>query len=460
MKKWYKTIKELYGPLLIVEGVENARFEDLVEVETQNGDIRRGRVLEASQDKAVVQMFDSTAGINIDNSKARFLGKTLKLGVSELMLGRVFTGFGNVADDGEEIIAEKEVDINGNPLNPYKREYPEDFIQTGVSTIDVMNTLVQGQKLPIFSVAGLPHSKLAAQIVRQSKVVKNGKVDANFAIVFGAIGITFEESQFFINEFKKTGALYRTVMFMNLANDPVIERITLPRLALTTAEYLAYEKDMNVLVVLTDITNYCNSLREVSAARREVPGRRSYPGYMYTDLASLYERAGKVDGSKGSITQLPILTMPEGDKTHPIPDLTGYITEGQIVLSPELEKKGVNPPVAVLASLSRLMNKGIGEGKTREDHSGVANQLFAAYAKGRELRELAQILGESSLSEDDRKFVEFVDAFEKIFVNQGYEEDRTIEQSLGISWKLLALLPRKELKRIKQEMIDKYLPEL
>lgn len=460
MKKWYKTIKELYGPLLIVEGVENARFEDLVEVETQNGDIRRGRVLEASQDKAVVQMFDSTAGINIDNSKARFLGKTLKLGVSELMLGRVFTGFGNVADDGEEIIAEKEVDINGNPLNPYKREYPEDFIQTGVSTIDVMNTLVQGQKLPIFSVAGLPHSKLAAQIVRQSKVVKDGKVDANFAIVFGAIGITFEESQFFINEFKKTGALYRTVMFMNLANDPVIERITLPRLALTTAEYLAYEKDMNVLVVLTDITNYCNSLREVSAARREVPGRRSYPGYMYTDLASLYERAGKVDGSKGSITQLPILTMPEGDKTHPIPDLTGYITEGQIVLSAELEKKGVNPPVAVLASLSRLMNKGIGEGKTREDHSGVANQLFAAYAKGRELRELAQILGESSLSEDDRKFVEFVDAFEKIFVNQGYEEDRTIEQSLGISWKLLALLPRKELKRIKQEMIDKYLPEL
>lgn len=460
MKKWYKTIKELYGPLLIVEGVENARFEDLVEVETQNGDIRRGRVLEASQDKAVVQMFDSTAGINIDNSKARFLGKTLKLGVSELMLGRVFTGFGNVADDGEEIIAEKEVDINGNPLNPYKREYPEDFIQTGVSTIDVMNTLVQGQKLPIFSVAGLPHSKLAAQIVRQSKVVKDGKVDANFAIVFGAIGITFEESQFFINEFKKTGALYRTVMFMNLANDPVIERITLPRLALTTAEYLAYEKDMNVLVVLTDITNYCNSLREVSAARREVPGRRSYPGYMYTDLASLYERAGKVDGSKGSITQLPILTMPEGDKTHPIPDLTGYITEGQIVLSPELEKKGVNPPVAVLASLSRLMNKGIGEGKTREDHSGVANQLFAAYAKGRELRELAQILGESSLSEDDRKFVEFVDAFEKIFVNQGYEEDRTIEQSLDTSWKLLALLPRKELKRIKQEMIDKYLPEL
>jgi V/A-type H+-transporting ATPase subunit B len=460
MKKWYKTIKELYGPLLIVDGVENARFEDLVEVETQNGDIRRGRVLEASKDKAVVQMFDSTAGINIENSKARFLGKTLKLGVSELMLGRVFTGFGNVADDGEEIIAEKEVDINGNPLNPYKREYPEDFIQTGVSTIDVMNTLVQGQKLPIFSVAGLPHSKLAAQIVRQSKVVKDGKVDANFAIVFGAIGITFEESQFFINEFKKTGALYRTVMFMNLANDPVIERITLPRLALTTAEYLAYEKNMNVLVVLTDITNYCNSLREVSAARREVPGRRSYPGYMYTDLASLYERAGKVDGSSGSITQLPILTMPEGDKTHPIPDLTGYITEGQIVLSPELEKKGVNPPVAVLASLSRLMNKGIGEGKTREDHSGVANQLFAAYAKGRELRELAQILGESSLSEDDRKFVEFVDAFEKIFVNQGYDEDRTIEQSLDISWKLLALLPRKELKRIKQEMIDKYLPEL
>lgn len=460
MKKWYKTIKELYGPLLIVEGVENARFEDLVEVETQNGDIRRGRVLEASEDKAVVQMFDSTAGINIENSSARFLGKTLKLGVSELMLGRVFTGFGNVADDGEEIIAEKEVDINGNPLNPFKREYPEDFIQTGVSTIDVMNTLVQGQKLPIFSVAGLPHSKLAAQIVRQSKVVKDGKVDANFAIVFGAIGITFEESQFFINEFKKTGALYRTVMFMNLANDPVIERITLPRLALTTAEYLAYEKDMNVLVVLTDITNYCNSLREVSAARREVPGRRSYPGYMYTDLASLYERAGKVDGSKGSITQLPILTMPEGDKTHPIPDLTGYITEGQIVLSPELEKKGVNPPVAVLASLSRLMNKGIGEGKTREDHSGVANQLFAAYAKGRELRELAQILGESSLSEDDRKFVEFVDAFEKVFVNQGYDEDRTIEQSLDISWKLLALLPRKELKRIKQEMIDKYLPEL
>ncbi|HRN86160.1 MAG TPA: V-type ATP synthase subunit B [Candidatus Dojkabacteria bacterium] len=457
MKKWYKTIKELYGPLLIVEGVENAKFEDLVEVETQDGEIRKGRVLEARDDRAVVQMFDTTSGIDIKNSKASFLGKTLKLGVSELMLGRVFNGFGDVMDGGEEIIPDKELDINGFPLNPFMREFPEDFIQTGVSTIDVMNTLVQGQKLPIFSVAGLPHSKLAAQIVRQSKVIKEGKVDSNFAIVFGAIGITFEESQFFINEFKKTGALFKTVMFINLANDPVIERITLPRLALTTAEYLAYEKNMNVLVVLTDITNYCNSLREVSAARKEVPGRRSYPGYMYTDLASLYERAGKVDGSTGSITQLPILTMPEGDKTHPIPDLTGYITEGQIVLAPELEKKGINPPVAVLASLSRLMNKGIGEGKTREDHSGVANQLFAGYAKGRELRELAQILGESSLSEDDRKFVQFVDAFEKEFVNQGYENDRSIEESLNLGWKLLAMLPEKELKRVKKEHIEKYM---
>ena len=458
MQKWYKTIKELYGPLLVVEGVEKAKFEDLVDVETQTGEIRRGRVLEARDDKAIVQMFDTTSGIDIKKSKARFLGKTLKLGVSELMLGRVFSGFGEVKDEEGEFISEKELDINGYPLNPFSREYPEDFIQTGVSTIDVMNTLVQGQKLPIFSVAGLPHAKLAAQIVRQAKVIKEGEVDSNFAIVFGAIGITFEESQFFINEFKKTGVLHKTVMFINLANDPVIERITLPRLALTTAEYLAYEKNMNVLVVLTDITNYCNSLREVSAARKEVPGRRSYPGYMYTDLASLYERAGKVSGSTGSITQLPILTMPEGDKTHPIPDLTGYITEGQIVLSPDLEKKGINPPVAVLASLSRLMTKGIGEGKTREDHSGVANQLFAAYAKGRELRELAQILGESSLSEDDRKFVEFVQAFEKEFVNQGYDEDRSITESLDIGWKLMKILPRKELKRLKDDMIDKYLP--
>lgn len=454
MLKTYKTIKEAAGPLLVVYGVEGVKYEELVEIETQDGIIKRGRVLEAAEDKAVIQVFEDTRGVNLKDSKAKFLGKTMKQGVTEEMLGRVFDGAGKPKDNGPQIIAEKYSDINGSPINPYCREYPDDFIQTGISTIDGLNTLVRGQKLPIFSGAGLPHSMLAAQIARQAKVLGEAE---EFSVVFAAMGITFEEAQFFIDEFKKTGALSKAVVFVNLADDPVIERITLPRIALTTAEFLAFEKGREVLVILTDMTNYCEALREVSAARKEVPGRRGYPGYLYTDLATIYERAGRIKGKKGSITQIPILTMPEDDITHPIPDLSGYITEGQILLSRDLHRKGLYPPVDVLPSLSRLKDKGIGEGKTREDHSGVLNQLFAFYARGREVRELALILGEAALNEVDRAYLKFADEFENRFVNQGYNENRSIEDTLNLGWELLAILPKSEMKRVKEEYITKYL---
>lgn len=457
MLKQYKTITEVAGPLLIVEKVADVKYQEMVEVELPSGEKRKGRVLEVDRDKAIVQMFEETRGINISGSKATFLGKTMEIGVSEDMLGRVFNGAGMPKDGGPDILPEKRLDINGNPLNPYSRSYPNDFIQTGISAIDGLNTLVRGQKLPIFSGAGLPHSQVAAQIARQAKVISSASSEEPFSVVFGAMGITFEEAQFFINDFKKTNALARSVLFINLANDPVIERITLPRLALTTAEYLAYEKDRHVLVILTDLTNYCEALREVSASRKEIPGRRGYPGYLYTDLSTIYERAGRIKGKKGSITQIPILTMPEDDKTHPIPDLTGYITEGQIILSRELHRQGIYPPIDVLPSLSRLRDKGIGEGKTREDHSGWANQLFASYARGKELRELAVILGESALSESDQKFVRFAKEFEEQFIKQDQNENRKIEETLNIGWKLLSILPREELKRVKDAHIDKYL---
>jgi V/A-type H+-transporting ATPase subunit B len=448
--KIYKTIKESAGPLLVVDKVEDVKYDELVEIETQDGRIKRGKVLEVSLDKAVVQVFEDTRGMNLRDSKIKFLGKTMKFGVSEDLLGRVFDGAGRPKDSGPEILPEKYLDVAGSPLNPQAREYPEDFIQTGVSTIDGLNTLVRGQKLPIFSAAGLSHSRLAAQIAKQARVGE----EQNFSVVFAAMGITFEEAEFFIQEFKKTKA--NSVLFINLADDPVIERITLPRIALTAAEYLAFEKDMHVLVILTDMTNYAEALREVSASRKEVPGRRGYPGYLYTDLSTIYERAGKIKGKKGSITQIPILTMPDDDITHPIPDLSGYITEGQILLSREIHNKGIYPSVDVLPSLSRLKDKGIGEGKTREDHSGVLNQLFASYARGREVRELALVLGESALTEIDRKYLKFADDFEKKFVTQGYEENRTIIQTLDLGWELLSILPKEELKRIKEEHIAKY----
>jgi len=458
MIKKYQTLKEVAGPILIVDRVEDVKYEELVEIELADGSTRRGRVLEITDKQAVVQMFEDTRGISLELGKARFLGKTMELGLSENMLGRIFDGSGKPKDGRPEIIPEKMADINGSPLNPYARDYPNDFIQTGISTIDGLNTLVRGQKLPIFSGAGLPHSELAAQIARQAKVRSDTASDKNqFVVIFGAMGITFEEANYFIEEFKQTGAINRTVLFLNLANDPVVERITLPRLVLTAAEYFAFEKEMHVLVILTDITNYCEALREISAARKEVPGRRGYPGYLYTDLATLYERAGRVKGKRGSITQIPILTMPEDDKTHPIPDLTGYITEGQIMLSRELYRQGINTCVEVLSSLSRLRDKGIGEGKTRDDHSGVANQLFAAYARGKEVRELAVILGESALSDVDKKYLEFANSFEDKFVKQGRDEDRTIEETLSIGWELLSILPRNELKRIKEKYIEQYL---
>ncbi|OGZ27423.1 MAG: V-type ATP synthase subunit B [Candidatus Nealsonbacteria bacterium RIFOXYB1_FULL_40_15] len=452
MLKIYKTITESAGPLLVVDGGEGVKYDELVEIETQDGSIKRGKVLEAAKNRAVVQVFEDTRGMNLKNSKAKFLGRTMKFGLSSDVLGRIFDGAGEPKDGGPEVIVEKYLDINGSPINPYAREYPEDFIQTGVSTIDGLNTLVRGQKLPIFSGAGLPHSKLASQIARQAKVRGGEK----FSIVFGAMGITFEEAEFFISEFRKTKVLSKSVLFINLADDPVIERITLPRIALTAAEFLAFEKDMHVLVILTDMTNYCEALREVSASRKEVPGRRGYPGYLYTDLSTLYERAGKIKNKKGSITQIPILTMPDDDITHPIPDLSGYITEGQILLSREIHNKGIYPPVDVLPSLSRLKDKGIGEGKTREDHSGVLNQLFAFYARGREVRELALVLGESALTEVDRKYLKFADEFEKRFVSQGYLEDRSIEETLILGWELISILPKEEMKRVKEEHIAKY----
>jgi len=454
MLKEYKTITEIVGPLMIVEGVEGIKYEELVEIQTQTGEKRRGRVLEIDGDRAMVQLFEGSAGINLKNTTVRFLGKPLELGVSEDMIGRVFDGLGNPIDKGPKIIPEKRVDINGSPINPVSRDYPSEFIQTGISTIDGLNTLVRGQKLPIFSGSGLPHNNVAAQIARQAKVLGD---DAKFAVVFGAMGITFEEAQFFIDDFTKTGAIDRAVLFINLANDPAIERISTPRMALTCAEYLAFEKGMHVLVILTDLTNYAEALREVSAARKEVPGRRGYPGYLYTDLSQIYERAGKIKGKPGSITQIPILTMPEDDITHPIPDLTGYITEGQIILSRELYQSGIQPPIFVIPSLSRLKDKGIGKGKTREDHADTMNQIYAGYASGREARELAVILGDSALSDADKAFAKFAENFDKEYVNQGYETNRSIEETLDLGWKLLKVIPRAELKRIRTEYIDKYL---
>ena len=456
MIREYKTIQEIASPLMIVKNVEGVTYDELAEIELPNGEVRRCKVLEVEDDHAVVQLFESAQGINLAQSKVRFLGHPLQLGVSEDMLGRVFNGMGEPIDGGPAILAEEHRDINGLPMNPAARAYPAEFIQTGVSTIDGLNTLVRGQKLPIFSASGLPHAALAAQIARQAKVLGDNE---NFAVVFAAIGITFEESEYFIQEFRRTGAIDRTVVFSNLANDPAVERIATPRMALTAAEYLAFEKDMQVLVILTDITNYAEALREVSAAKKEVPGHRGYPGYLYTDLATLYERAGRRIGKSGSITMIPILTMPEDDKTHPIPDLTGYITEGQIILSRDLYRKGIIPPVDVLPSLSRLKDKGIGEGKTREDHSGTMNQLFAAYARGKDAKELMTILGEAALSDDDKQFAKFADAFEQRYVNQGNNTNRTIEDTLNLGWELLSLLPRTELKRIKPELIEKYMPE-
>lgn len=456
MLKEYRSIKEVVGPLMLVSGVKGVTYNELVEIEQENGEIRHGKVLEANGDNALVQLFEGSQGLKISTAKARFLGKGIELGVSPDMLGRIFDGMGRPKDGGPAIIPEKSLDINGEPINPAARDYPNEFIQTGISAIDGLNTLVRGQKLPVFSMSGLPHANLAAQIARQAKVRNS---DSKFAVVFAAVGITFEEAEFFIEDFKKTGAIERAVMFTNLANDPAIERIATPRMALTCAEYLAFELDMHVLVIITDITNYAEALREVSAARKEVPGRRGYPGYMYTDLASMYERAGRIKGKKGSITQIPILTMPEDDKTHPIPDLTGYITEGQIILSRDLYKKGLNPPIDVLPSLSRLKDKGIGKEKTREDHADTMNQLFAAYARGKEAKELSAILGEAALTETDRLYAKFAGEFEKSYVNQGYTKNREITETLQLGWDLLSLLPKTELKRIKDEYIDKYLPK-
>lgn len=453
MLKEYKSIKEIVGPLMLVSGVEGVKYDELVEISGQDGSVRRGKVLEVNGDNALVQLFEGSQGIQMSTSKARFLGRSLELGVSEDMLGRVFDGLGNPKDGGAAIIPEKRININGQPINPAARDYPDEFIQTGVSAIDGLNTLVRGQKLPVFSASGLPHAKLAAQIARQAKVL--GK-DSKFAVVFAAIGITYEEAEYFMQDFRRTGAIERAVMFVNLANDPAVERIATPRMALTAAEYLAFEKDMHVLVIMTDITNYCEALREVSAARKEVPGRRGYPGYLYTDLATIYERAGRIKGKGGSITQIPILTMPEDDKTHPIPDLTGYITEGQIILSRELYKKGINPPIDVLPSLSRLKNKGIGKNKTREDHPDSMNQLFAAYAQGKEAKELSAILGDAALTPVDRKYAEFAEAFEERYVNQGFNENRSIEETLQIGWELLTILPRTEMKRISDKYLEQY----
>ncbi|GHU62351.1 V-type ATP synthase beta chain [Clostridia bacterium] len=457
MIKEYRTISKVIGPLMAVEKVSGVKYEELIEVRMQNGEIRKGQVLEIDGDRAMVQIFEGTGGINIKDSKVRFLGHPLKFAVSEDIVGRVFDGLGRIRDNGADIIPEKMLDINGQVINPVARDYPDEFIQTGISSIDHLNTLVRGQKLPIFSASGLPHKELAAQIARQATVRGSGE---DFAVVFAAIGITFEEAEFFRDNFRQTGAIDRSVMFMNLANDPAIERIATPKVALTAAEYLAYEKDMHVLVILTDMTNYCEALREISAARREVPGRRGYPGYLYTNLSTLYERAGRIRGCKGSVTQIPILTMPEDDKTHPIPDLTGYITEGQIILSRELYKSGIQPPIDVLPSLSRLKDKGTGEGKTRKDHAPTMNQLFSAYAQGKQAKELAVVLGESALSDLDKIYAEFARRFEKEYVNQGFMTNRSIEETLDLGWKLLAMLPKTELKRIKDELLDEYLPSV
>jgi len=451
----YTTVSEVAGPLIIVEGITNVAYNEVVKIKTSFGEERTGQVLEVFSDKAIVQVFEGTKGLDTDKTSVRFIGETMKLGVAKDMLGRVFDGTGNPMDDAPPIIPEERRDINGNPINPYAREYPQEFIQTGISTIDGLNTLVRGQKLPIFSASGLPHNELSAQIARQAKVL--GK-EEKFAVVFCAMGITSEEANLFIKDFENTGALERTVMFLNLADDPTIERVILPRMALTCAEYLAFDLDMQVLVILTDLTNYAEALREIAAAREEVPGRRGYPGYMYTDLASIYERAGRIKGKKGSITQIPMLTMPDDDITHPIPDLTGYITEGQIVLERGLHKKDIYPPVAVLPCLSRLMDRGIGDGRTREDHAGVSNQLYAVYSEGCDLRDLVAIVGEDALSDRDRKFLNFAEEFEKKFVSQDIHEDRSIEQTLSIGWDLFSRLPASELKKIDKKYIKKYLP--
>ena len=453
MIKEYRTISEVAGPLMLVQNVQGAAYNELAEIVLQNGEVRRCKVLEVDGTNALVQLFESSAGINLADSKVRFLGHGLEMPVSEDMLGRVFDGLGRPADNGPELLAEKRIDINGVPMNPTARNYPSEFIQTGISSIDGLNTLVRGQKLPIFSGSGLPHAQLAAQIARQAKVLNS---DAKFAVVFAAIGITFEEADFFSSDFKRTGALGRTVLFINLANDPTIVRIATPRMALSAAEYLAFEKNMHVLVIMTDITNYAEALREVSAARKEVPGRRGYPGYLYTDLATMYERAGRRMSSEGSITMIPILTMPEDDKTHPIPDLTGYITEGQIILSRELYRKNIQPPIDVMPSLSRLKDKGVGAGKTREDHANQMNQIIACYARGKECKELMTILGEAALTDMDKLYAKFADAFDKEYVAQGYETDRSIEETLELGWRLLEILPKSELKRIKPELIEKY----
>jgi V/A-type H+-transporting ATPase subunit B len=452
----YSSVSEVAGPLMIVEGIKDVAYNEVVKIKTASGEERTGQVLEAFMDKAIVQVFEGTKGLDTKNTSARFIGETMKLGVAKDILGRVFDGTGNPIDDAPPIIPDDRRDINGNPINPYAREYPREFIQTGISTIDGLNTLVRGQKLPIFSGAGLPHNEMAAQIARQARVL--GRKET-FAVVFCAMGITAEEANLFIRDFENTGALERTVMFLNLADDPTIERIILPRMALTCAEYLAFDLDMQVLIILTDLTNYAEALREIAAAREEVPGRRGYPGYMYTDLATIYERAGRIKGKKGSITQIPMLTMPDDDITHPIPDLTGYITEGQIVLNRGLHKKDIYPPVAVLPCLSRLMDRGIGKDRTREDHAGVSNQLYAAYAEGCDLRDLVAIVGEDALSERDRKFLKFADEFERNFVTQDRHENRTIIDTLTIGWELLSQLPKSELKKIDEKYIEKYFPK-
>ena len=456
MRKEYKTIREVAGPLMLVDQVEGVKYDELVEIEQSDGRIRRGKVLEINQDKALLQLFEGSQGLRITDSSAKFLGHSIELAVAPDMLGRVFDGMGRPIDGGAELIPEKRLDINGAPINPAARDYPNEFIQTGISAIDGLNTLVRGQKLPVFSGSGLPHANLAAQIARQAKVRGTGE---GFAVVFAAVGITFEEADFFTSDFRATGAIDRTVTFINLANDPAIERIATPRMALTAAEYLAYDLGMHVLVIITDITNYAEALREVSAARKEVPGRRGYPGYLYTDLATMYERAGRIKGNPGSITKIPILSMPEDDITHPIPDLTGYITEGQIILGRELHRKGVTPPINVLPSLSRLKDKGIGRGKTREDHADTMNQLFAAYSRGKDAKELAVILGDAALSDTDKLYAKFADAFEEEYVSQGFYTNRSIEETLDLGWKLLSILPRAELKRIRDEYLDKYLPK-
>ncbi|MFQ6050294.1 MAG: ATP synthase subunit B [Candidatus Hydrothermarchaeota archaeon] len=452
----YTTVAEVAGPLMIVEGVEGVVYGEVVEIETSTGEERMGQVLEARTGVAVVQVFEGTRALDTAETKVRFTGQVMQLSVSAEMLGRIFDGLGRPIDAGPPVIPEDKLDITGSPINPIAREYPREFIQTGISCIDGMNTLVRGQKLPLFSGAGLPHNELAAQIARQARVLGE---EEEFAIVFAAMGITHEEASFFMRDFERSGALERIVMFINLADDPAIERIITPRMALTAAEYLAYEYDMQMLVILTDMTNYCEALREIAAAREEVPGRRGYPGYMYTDLATNYERAGRIKGRKGTVTQIPILTMPDDDITHPIPDLTGYITEGQIVLSRELHRKGIYPPVDVLPSLSRLMKEGIGPGRTREDHYGVSNQLYASYAEGRDLRDLVAVVGEEALTKRDRTYLHFADRYEREFIQQGRDENRTIDETLDLGWELLADLPEGELKRISIEHIKKYHPK-